>query len=103
MAPARKTKTEVQPAQEIATEGTAIESPVAAKGPRANTKLASVLELLNRPEGATIAEIVEATGWQSHTVRGALSGMITKKLGQTIVSEKVPERGRVYRITQPQA
>jgi hypothetical protein len=39
----------------------------------------------------------------SPTVRGALSGMITKKLGQTVVSEKVPDRGRVYRITKQQA
>jgi predicted ArsR family transcriptional regulator len=102
MAPARKTKPEVQSAEDIAADAKPTDSPVATKGPRADTKHAKVLGLLARPEGATIADLAEATGWQTHTVRGALSGMITKKLGQTVVSEKVPDRGRVYRITQPQ-
>jgi hypothetical protein len=42
--------------------------------------------------------MTEATGWQAHSVRGALSGIIAKKLGLKVVSEKLPERGRVYRI-----
>ena len=54
--------------------------------------------MLQRPEGATIAEVVEATGWQPHTVRGALAGALKKRLGLTIVSEKVEGRGRVYRL-----
>ena len=54
--------------------------------------------MLQRPEGATIAEIVEATGWQPHTVRGALAGALKKRLALTIASEKVDGRGRVYRI-----
>jgi hypothetical protein len=103
MAPARRTKIEVQPAEDIAADAMPPNSPVATKGPRANSKLAKVLELLNQSEGATIAEMSDATGWQTHTVRGALSSMITKKLGKTVVSEKVPDRGRVYRITQPEA
>jgi hypothetical protein len=57
-----------------------------------------LLGLLRRQEGATIAQMAEATGWRSHSVRGALSGIIGKKLGLTVVSEKLPERGRVYRI-----
>jgi hypothetical protein len=54
--------------------------------------------MLKRAEGATLAEIVEATGWQRHTVRGALAGALKKRLGLTIISEKVEGRGRVYRI-----
>jgi hypothetical protein len=54
--------------------------------------------MLRRPEGATVPEMVEATGWQPHTVRGAMAGARKKKLGLQIRSEKVEERGRVYRI-----
>ena len=54
--------------------------------------------MLRRAEGATIAQIVEATGWQPHTVRGALAGALKKRLGLTLLSEKVEGRGRVYRI-----
>ena len=54
--------------------------------------------MLQRPEGATIGEVVEATGWQPHTVRGALAGALKKRLGLTIASEKVENRGRVYRL-----
>ncbi len=68
------------------------------RGPREGTKQALLIEMLRRPEGATIDQIVEATGWQRHTVRGAMSGALKKKLGLTIASEKVENRGRVYRI-----
>jgi hypothetical protein len=57
-----------------------------------------LLSLLRRRTGATIAEMSEATGWQAHSVRGALSGIIGKKLSLKVVSEKVADRGRVYRI-----
>jgi hypothetical protein len=57
-----------------------------------------MIDMLRRKDGATIAEIVEATGWQQHTVRGAFAGALKKKLGLTIVSEKVEGRGRVYRL-----
>jgi hypothetical protein len=53
--------------------------------------------MLRRAEGATIAEIVEATGWASHTTRGFFAGALKKKLGLTITSEKDEKRGRVYR------
>ena len=66
--------------------------------PREGTKQAPLVGLLSRAEGATIAEIVAATGWQPHTVRGAFAGALKKRLGLTIVSEKVEGRGRVYRI-----
>ena len=54
--------------------------------------------MLRSKEGATIAQIVAATGWQPHTVRGAFAGALKKRLGLTIASEKVDGRGRVYRI-----
>jgi hypothetical protein len=54
--------------------------------------------MLRRPEGATVPEVVEATGWQAYTVRGAIAGALKKKLGLQISSEKVEGRGRVYRI-----
>lgn len=57
-----------------------------------------LIAMLQAPEGATIAEIVEATGWQPHTVRGAIAGALKKKLGLDVTSEKVEGRGRVYRI-----
>ena len=62
------------------------------------TKHQIMIDLLRRPEGATIEEIANATEWQSHTVRGSMSGALKKKLGRAINSEKVEERGRVYRI-----
>lgn len=54
--------------------------------------------MLRSPDGATIAEIAAATGWQTHTVRGAIAGALKKKLGLDVVSEKIESRGRVYRI-----
>jgi DNA-binding MarR family transcriptional regulator len=65
---------------------------------REGTKQALLIDLLKRKTGATIAEIVTATGWQAHSVRGAISGALRKKLGLAIASEKVDGRGRVYRI-----
>ena len=56
--------------------------------------------MLRRPEGATVDEVANATGWQRHTVRGVFSGTLKKKLGLTIASAK-EARGRVYRIPEP--
>ena len=66
--------------------------------PREGTKQAALIAMLRAPGGATINEIVEATGWKPHTIRGAMSGALKKKLGLTITSEKVEGRGRVYTI-----
>lgn len=73
---------------------------------REGSKQALVIEMLKRPEGATIEQISEVTGWQKHTIRGTFSGALKKKLGLTIVSEKImgpagaPGAGqRRYRIT----
>lgn len=66
---------------------------------RTGTKKAMLIALLQRPEGAAIAEIVESTGWMAHTVRGAISGTLKKKLGLNVTSAKEEDRGRVYRIS----
>jgi cell division septation protein DedD len=65
---------------------------------RSGTKQALLVDLLRRKEGTTIAEVVKATGWQPHSVRGAISGALKKKLGLAVTSDKVEGRGRVYRI-----
>jgi Protein of unknown function (DUF3489) len=77
--------------------------------PRAGTKQALVIDMLKRPEGATIEQIAAATGWQHHTIRGAISGALKKKLGLTVEATRTREVGpnktgakgssTVYRIT----
>ena len=76
-----------------------IESATAAKPrTRENSKQAQVIAMLKRPEGATIAQIVAATGWQQHTVRGTFAGAFKKKLGLEITSTKEPGGERIYTI-----
>ena len=65
---------------------------------RAGTKQAALIAMLRASDGATIEEITAATGWQAHTVRGAIAGALKKKLGLDVTSEKVEGRGRVYRV-----
>jgi hypothetical protein len=64
---------------------------------RAGTKNAKVVAMLRDQAGTTIAAIVAATGWQQHSVRGFLAGVVRRRLGLNLVSEPA-ERGRVYRI-----
>jgi predicted transcriptional regulator len=79
-----------------------IDAPAIPKTPhvRENSKQAQMIELLKRPDGATLNQLVEATGWQSHTVRGAMAGSLKKKLGLTIISEKATGQERTYRIQE---
>ncbi len=63
---------------------------------REGTKQAMLIAMLQRPEGASIAEIVAATGWLGHTARGAISGVLKKKLALPVTAEKVEGRGTVY-------
>ena len=67
--------------------------------PRAGTKKAMLISLLQAPKGATMDEIVAATGWLPHTVRGVMSGALGKKLGLIVTSVKEEGGARVYRIS----
>jgi len=68
------------------------------KGARDGSKAAQVLDLLKRPDGATLAELMKATAWQAHSVRGFLSGTVSKKLGMTVISTKVDDGERTYSV-----
>ena len=65
---------------------------------RGSTKQAIMIEMLKRPKGATIEQMTTRTGWQAHSVRGAISGTLKKKLGLVVTSEKPEEGPRRYRI-----
>jgi hypothetical protein len=102
----RKRKDEAAPAA-AEPEG----QPTAKPTPRAGTKQALMIEMLKRPEGATVEQIAEVTGWQHHTIRGAISGALKKKLGLTVEATRTREVGpnktgakgsaTVYRIVAP--
>lgn len=70
----------------------------AASTPRAESKQSKLIAMLKQPDGATIVEIAKALEWMPHTVRGAIAGALKKKLGLKVESEKVDNRGRVYRV-----
>jgi hypothetical protein len=69
-----------------------------AKSAREGSKTTRVLDLLRRPGGVTAKELMKATGWQPHSVRGFLSGTVGKKMGLTVLSTKSEEGERTYSI-----
>lgn len=85
----------IKPAKPPKTKPTPSAKPSAAAP---GTKQALLLDLLKRKAGVTIDELVKATGWQAHSVRGALSGTVKKKLKLTVESKVTEDRGRVYQI-----
>jgi Protein of unknown function (DUF3489) len=98
----RKTVTSSRPVKTAKRKSSTRPAPVdAASGAlsktRAGTKNAQVVAMLQDRAGTTIAAIMAATGWQQHSVRGFLAGVVRKKLGLNLVSEP-REDGRVYRI-----
>jgi hypothetical protein len=116
-APASATKadvaaTPVQKGKPVKGKARATNAPPAGKRtPGARTKQALMIELLKRPEGATVEQIAAATGWQHHTIRGAISGALKKKLGLTVETTRTRKVGpdktgakcssTVYRILDP--
>lgn len=94
VAPVDPADPEMEAAVETAEANLGVKAP---RRTRENSKQALVITMLRRPEGATIAQICEATSWQSHTVRGTLAGALKKKLGLNVTSEKQGEE-RIYRI-----
>jgi len=79
-------------------QGRAAKETTQPKDAREGSKKAIVLELLRRPEGATLADVQSATGWQPHSVRGFISGALGKKMGLAIESVKTPDGARSYRL-----
>ena len=101
----RKVPAPVTPDPEVEAAVTAAEANWAQQKPatakphtRENSKQATVVAMLQRPDGTTVQQVMEATGWQAHTVRGTFAGALKKKLGLHIVSEKSSGGERTYRI-----
>ena len=93
---AKKSKKAARPAK-VAKKSTKTAKVARSSKPK-DTKKERVLELLRRKEVATISEIVKATGWQNHTIRGFISGTIAKKMGLTVESLRNEAGERIYRI-----
>lgn len=102
--PKRKTKAAEKAKAAKATKqaGKATKSAKAPRStkPKEASKKDRVLELLRRKEGATIAEIAKATDWQNHSIRGFISGNVTKKMGLAVESSKNDAGERTYRIAK---
>jgi Protein of unknown function (DUF3489) len=91
----KKKNAAVKP-QSAAAETIRSQQPAARK---AKPKLEQLEAMLRRPDGATVEKIGKALHWQSHSVRGAISGALKKKQGLSIISEKTEDGRRIYRIT----
>ncbi|MGD0434974.1 MAG: DUF3489 domain-containing protein [Bryobacteraceae bacterium] len=67
--------------------------------PRRGSKTAKILALLKRPGGASLSQLQKATDWQAHSVRGFLSGAVKKKMGLRVISAKLADGTRAYRVS----
>jgi hypothetical protein len=93
----KRSKTEPARGQVPATGPTKVQNVTGSS--RIHTKQEAVLGLLRRPQGATIAAIMKATGWQQHSVRGFFAGVVRKRLKLQLGSKRV-DGNRVYKITR---
>jgi hypothetical protein len=91
-APARRSR-KAKAAKAALTAGEPQGKPTSKPTPRAGTKQALMIDMLKRPEGATVEQIAAATAWQHHTIRGAISGALKKKLGLTVEATRTREVG----------
>lgn len=92
----RRMARDPKPAGEVATSSSTPLAEVEAETAKPASKSSLILAMLERPEGATIAQIVDATSWLPHTTRAALTGL--KKKGNQVTSEKADGEERVYRV-----
>ena len=97
--PRTKTRAAAKPPQKAtgAKKGANARKP-AAPGPRQGSKTAKVLHLLERSGGATLHDLMKATSWQAHSVRGFLSGTLRKKMGLAVTSTKSEDGARSYAL-----
>ena len=94
---AKRREPTARPKAKLARKANATKKATAA---RRGSKTAKILDLLKRTGGVTLKELTKATGWQAHSVRGFLSGMIGKKMGTPVESLKGADGERAYRISK---
>ena len=98
---ARRTRSKTRPAHKVRVDeasASAVKNAAAIKPQSRVTKQDRVLTLLRQSQGVSILEIMEATGWQAHSVRGFLSGTVKKKLSLPLVTDKAPGSERRYHV-----
>ncbi|WP_083396565.1 DUF3489 domain-containing protein [Nitrosospira briensis] len=66
--------------------------------PITGSKQSRLIELLHQPAGASLADLIQATGWQAHSVRGVISGVLRKRLGLAVICQANQDGKRIYRI-----
>ena len=93
-----KSGKKASPAKKASKGRKSAKSPKKATDVRQGSKTAKVLGLLKRSGGATLKELMKATGWQAHSVRGFLSGALGKKMGLTVTSTKAEDGERRYSV-----